>query len=191
MSNAMRSSKSILAGVAAGALVVGMVPLAVIATATSANAATATATVSPVRATGPTSPLNIPAAVAGWTGTGAMASSTLDITTAPTATAKLTVGANYATLGDDTTVSPTATADDTYIQFNVDTAGAYAGRIFNGSDTVTFSFTTAGAPASMAITPASQTVLVGSVAEFVVSLKDASGNLTQPQVGQHHSDVLG
>jgi hypothetical protein len=176
----MRSSKSILAGLAAGALVVGLVPLAVVATATSASAATATATVSPVRATGTTSPLSIPAAVAGWRGTGAMASSTLDITTAPTATAKMTVGSNFATLNDDTTVSPQV-ADDTYIAFNVDTAGVYAGRIANGTDTVSFSFTTAGAPTSMSITPATQTVLVGSVANFVISLKDAAGNLTQPQ----------
>ncbi len=181
MSVSMRNGKRMLAGVAAGALVVGLVPLAVVVTATSANAATATATVSPVRATGTSSPLNIPAAVAGWTGTGAMASSTLDITTAPTATARMTVGSNYATLVDDTTVSPTATADDTFIAFNVDTAGLYAGRIANGTDTVSFSFTTAGAPTSMTITPASQTVLVGSVADFTISLKDASGNLTQPQ----------
>jgi hypothetical protein len=110
-----------------------------------------------------------------------MASSTLDITTAPTATARMTVGSNFATLVDDTTVSPTATADDTFIEFNVDTAGLYAGRIANGTDTVSFSFTTAGAPTSMAITPASQTVLVGSVADFTISLRDASGNLTQPQ----------
>jgi len=181
LSVSMRNGKRMLAGVAAGALVVGLVPLAVVVTATSANAATATATVSPVRATGTSSPLNIPAAVAGWTGTGAMASSTLDITTAPTATARMTVGSNYATLVDDTTVSPTATADDTFIAFNVDTAGLYAGRIANGTDTVSFSFTTAGAPTSMTITPASQTVLVGSVADFTISLKDASGNLTQPQ----------
>ena len=109
-----------------------------------------------------------------------MAGSTLDVTTAPTATAKMTVGSNFATLNDDTLVTPT-TGDDTSIDFNVDTAGFYAGRIANGTDTVSFSFTTAGAPASMAITPANQTVLVGAVADFVISLRDAAGNLTQPQ----------
>jgi len=45
----MRTGKRTLAGVAAGALVAGMVPFAVVAAASSANAATVTGSVSPVR----------------------------------------------------------------------------------------------------------------------------------------------
>ncbi|MDP4714486.1 MAG: hypothetical protein NWS04_01400, partial [Candidatus Nanopelagicales bacterium] len=63
----------------------------------------------------------------------------------------------------------------------VDTAGTYAGIIYNGTDTVSFSFATAGAPSSMTLTPATQTVLVGAVADLEVNLLDSNLNATQPQ----------
>lgn len=56
---------------------------------------------------------------------------------------------------------------------------AYTAQLGNGTDITTFSFTTAGAPASMSLTLASQTVLVGESADLAESVKDASGNLTQ------------
>ena len=195
MSNAMRSSKSILAGVAAGALALGALT---IASAPAASAkpsikpkAVATAAVSAVRATGTSSPLNIPPAAMGWRGTSIMANSTVDLTTAPTGSATMTVWQSNGTTVDDTvtlaqngthtTNAPYVLGDDTGIYFNVDTAGSYAGVIFNGTDTVSFSFATAGAPTSIALTPATQTVLVGGQGALAVTLKDAAGNTTQPQ----------
>ena len=192
----MRTSKSILAGVAAGALALGALT---VATATSASAApsikpkaTATATASAVRATGTgASALNIPPAKLGWKGTGNLGSATIDLTTAPTGGAVMSVWASNGTTLDDTVTLSTngtsvsnayAIGDDTGIYFNVDTAGLYAGVLFNGSDTVSFSFTTAGAPTALALTPSTQTVLVGGVATVNVSLRDASGNITQPQL---------
>jgi hypothetical protein len=47
---------------------------------------------------------------------------------------------------------------------------------------VTFSFTTTGAPTSLTLTPATQTVLVGATATLTATLKDAAGNTTQPAV---------
>ena len=47
-------------------------------------------------------------------------------------------------------------------------------------DTVSFEFTTQGAPTSMVLTPAAQTVAVGGTAAMAVELKDANGALTQP-----------
>ena len=192
----MRSSKSILAGVAAGALALGALSFA---GATSASAApsikpkaTATATASAVRATGTgASALNIPPAKLSWAGTSLMGSGGfVDLTTAPTGAALMTLWDSAGTAVDDTvslntggTAWPGAYAigDDTGVYFTVDTAGLYAGILANGSDTVSFSFTTAGAPVSMTLTPATQTVLVGGVGAVAVSLRDASGNVTQPQ----------
>lgn len=183
----MRTGKRALAGVAAGALAAGLIPFALVATATSANAATATATVSPVRPTGTGgSALNIPAATASWTGTGNLAGATVDLVTAPTAGAVMTFAGTGAddtvTLNQDGTLAGNAvtTADDTSITLNVDTAGTYSGTIADGTDTVSFSFTTRGTPASMTLTPASQTVLVGAPATLTVTLLDSNGNRTQP-----------
>ena len=167
LSNAMRSSKSILAGVAAGALALGALT---IASAPAASAkpsikpkATATATPSAVRATGTgAGALAIAPAKLAWKGTGALASSTIDLTTAPTGSAIMTIwdSAGTGTPDDTVTLSTGGTSvstayaigDDTGIYFNVDTAGLYAGVLFNGSDTVSFSFTTAGAPTSLSST---------------------------------------
>ena len=192
MSNAMRTGKRALAGVAAGALALGMLT---IASAPAASAkpsikpkATATATVSAVRATGGT--LSIPAAKMGWRGTGLLATGVVDLTTAPTGGATMTVfEPDGVTVDDTVTLTQNGTpisgahvsGDDTEIRFKVDVAGLYAGILANGTDTVSFSFTTAGSPASIALTPTTQTVLVGGVATVNVSLLDASGKVTQPQ----------
>jgi hypothetical protein len=191
----MRTGKRALAGVAAGALALGMLSIAGASTATAAKSikpkATKTATVSAVRATGVTSPLSIPEAKMSWTGAGSFTNASglnvLRLTTAPTATAILTVDDSTGTGDDTATLGQTATAinftsgDDSSVRFNVDTAGTYVGSIANGTDTVSFSFATAGAPTSMTLTPATQTVLVGATADVTITLKDAAGNTTQPQ----------
>jgi hypothetical protein len=200
----MRFGKRSLAGVAAGALALGALT---IASAPAASAkpsikpkASVSATASAVRATGTSSSaISIAPAKLTWTGASSFANApatpngaTLQLTTAPSAAAIMTIDDTTAT--DDTAslsynsgvadigvnFGNTAT-DDSKIFFNVDTAGSYAGRIYNGTDTVSFSFATAGAPTSMTLTPATQTVLVGGVGTVTVTLKDASGNTTQPQ----------
>ena len=171
----MRSSKSILAGVAAGALVAGVVPLALFAS--PANAATSTASVSPVRFT------------AGVTVPNARATFALPM--AGTTTVALAVAPTGGTLvvSDDTTVAlgtpgtnvtVVNNTDDSYVALKATAAGTYTGSIYNGTDTVSFSFATAGAPTSMTLTPATQTVLVGQAGALTLTLKDAAGNTTQP-----------
>ena len=205
MSNAMRFGKRTLAGVAAGALALGALTIA------SAPAASAgktikpktsvAATVNAVRATTQgTSTLTLPKASMEWAAgeTLRKGNATVDLTTAPTASAKMSWGAG--TGADDSialndnpvsivnsTPDPFATPsgyvqlDDSAFYFNVDQAGLYAGLIYNGTDTVTFNFTTAGIPTSIALRPATQTVLVGAVADLTVTLLDAAGKPTQPQ----------
>ena len=189
----MRTSKSMLAGVAAGALALGFLSVAGAASASAAPKAkpkaTATATVSAVRSTvGGT--LTIPEAKAGWTGAGAFVGNSnaniVDLVVAPSSAATMLIddtasGNVSATLASNAVGVGVGSGDDSSIRFNVNEAGTYSGIIANGSDTVAFSFTTAGAPTSMTLTPATQTVAVGAVATVRVTLKDASGNTTQPQ----------
>ena len=196
LSNAMRMGKRTLAGVAAGALALGALT---IASAPAASAkpsikpkATSTATVNAVRPTayGTASAIVTPSATMVFTGGKSFVpvNTTVDLTAAPTATAKFYYGADdTVTLNQDDTIpssgalSYSATLDDTTLSFRVDTAGSYAGQIYNGTDTVTFSFTTAGTPTSMTLTPATQTVLVGGTADLTLTLLDAAGKATQPQ----------
>ena len=199
MSNAMRFGKRTLAGVAAGALALGALTIASAPAASAGKtikpkAGTAAATVYAVRSSGTsTSAINLPAATMTWpSGYGSLANNTagntVDLTTAPTAGAKLYYGADdTVTLNTDDTLSgvdsgPFTTADDSIWEFRVDTAGTYVGRIYNGTDTVTFTFATAGAPTSMSLAPATQTVLVGAQADLELTLLDASGKATQPQI---------
>ncbi len=190
----MRTSKSMLAGVAAGALALGFLSVAGAASASAAPKAkpkaTATATVSAVRSTvGGT--ISIPEAKAGWTGAGAFVGNSnaniVDLIVAPSSAASMIIddttgsGNVSATLSSNAVGVGVGSGDDSSIRFNVDQAGTYSGIIANGTDTVSFSFSTAGAPTSMTLTPASQTVAVGAVATVRVTLKDASGNTTQPQ----------
>lgn len=193
LSNAMRTSKSMLAGVAAGALALGFLSVAGAASASAAPKtkpkATATATGSAVRSTvGGT--LTIPEAKAGWTGAGSFTDSNLNtvaLTVAPSSFSQMSLDDTdasadvVATLAAPATGVKVNTGDDSNIRFNVNEAGTYTGSIYNGSDTVSFTFTTAGAPTSMTLTPSTQTVAVGAVATVRVTLKDASGNTTQPQ----------
>jgi hypothetical protein len=193
----MRSGKRVLAGVAAGALALGALTIAS-APAVSAKpsikpkAGTTAATVNAVRATGlgTASAILTPSATLEFSGGGSFVpvNTTIDLTAAPTATAKFYYGADdTVTLNADDTIpasgalTPGNSVDDTVLDFRVDTAGAYAGQIYNGTDTVTFSFTTAGTPTAMTLTPATQTVLVGGTADFTLTLRDATGKATQPQ----------
>ena len=175
LSNAMRTSKSTLAGVAAGALVAGVIPFALLTG--SASAATGTASVSPVRYT---DGVTVPKARASFDldmdGTTSVA-----LTVAP-AGGTISIDDTSASLGSpgvDVVVNNGGT-DDSYVNMKVNKAGTYTGSIYDGDDTATFSFTTVGSPASMTLTPASQTVLVGATANLTVTLLDASGNVTQP-----------
>ena len=201
MSKAIRTGKRTLAGVAAGALGLALIPFVATTSASAAPvsaSATATATAAAVRPTGVSpSVLSIPRSKASWTGAANFADSnlnTVDLTIAPTASAIMTLDDTDASAAVTATLSANATGvdvttgtDDSQIKFNVDTAGTYAGSIYNGTDTVGFSFTTAGAPTSMTLTPATQTVLVGAVGTVTVTLKDANGNTTQPQ----NADTVG
>jgi hypothetical protein len=121
------------------------------------------------------------------------APTTLSVVSAPTAAAIIRINNGSATpsSSDDSasltssdsslgSIFGTAVADDTVIGLSADTAGSYTARLANGTDTVTFSFTTTGVPTSLALTPATQTVLVGATGTLVATLRDAAGNVTQP-----------
>jgi len=195
----MRSGKRALAGVAAGALGLALVPLVGIS---SATAATTAGSVSPVR---PGTAGTIPAATIAFTG-----SSVASLSDDDTLVAYLTTAPGAGTMWFDDSAAVIASTDDSIslarnnrtvlasggaggtgffgvnsdddstIAIAIDTAGSYIGGVGNGEDTVTFSITTVGAPASMTLTPASQTVTVGQTAALEVKLLDANGNLTQP-----------
>lgn len=174
----MRSSKSILAGLAAGALVAGVVPFAIVATATSANAADITGTVGPVRA-GTVG--TIPAGVLSFAKTQTKPT-TVSLVTAPSATARVT----FSPLSADDTAQPSATddsvvlgtadsslastlfdattGDDSVVGISASEAGTYTVRFGASGNFITASFTTAGAPASVTLTPATQSILVGTEA---------------------------
>ena len=187
LSNAMRSGKRVLAGVAAGALSLGVLSFV---GATSASALTGAATVTPVRATFTGSTLDqVPYARAVFKAPMAGAAVGVSLAIAPDGgTLKVDTPSS-----DDSTVTlltpavgalvTAASADDSYVQIKATAAGTYSGQIFNGTDTFTYSFTTTGKPASMTLTPATQTTPTGGVANFALSLKDAAGNVTQPGAG--------
>ena len=219
LSNAMRSGKRWLAGVAAGALGAGLITFAA---APSATAADLTGTVSPVRVSLTASTLDIvPNASITWTTTQALDSSdtaTVAITEAPTATARLAfniaskIGAKSGTTValDDSTASgtlangltnpvaiPAGFFDVTALTGSGGTGaiavaasapGTYEGQIktYDNTaglrDTISFRFTTVGTPTSLSIAPASQSSVQSGKSNFTVTLKDAAGNVTQPQV---------
>jgi len=175
----MRSGKRALAGVAAGALALGALSFV---GASGAQATTGTATTTPMRVTftGTTQDVVEPATLSVPTAFAA-ANFYFDLQVAP-AGGIMTVGdatgddTQVALVGDDTIVN---IIDDT-VSISAQTAGTYAGRIFNGTDTATFSVTSTGAPASLTLTPATATVAEGGAAIFTVKLLDASGAVTQP-----------
>ena len=208
MSNAMRSSKSTLAGVAVGALTLGMLPLVAVAVAPAANAATVTGTVSPVRVT--TVPAGtretVPYAALAWTSSGALAntdtvvvsltsgpagstlyaSETSKIGTASPQSASSPTYVDIAPLGsgtveNDATVSAAGTAK---VGIAASLPGTYSGTAVSYAsgvavDTVNWSFTTTGAAASITLTPASQTVNVGAAAPLTVTALGSNGLPTQ------------
>ncbi|MBM3686094.1 MAG: hypothetical protein FJW85_03725 [Actinobacteria bacterium] len=192
--------KRTLAGVAAGALALGVLTIASAPAASAGKSikpkATATGAVSAVRAGAissiPYARLSFSKALSKPT--------TLIVVTSPAGGRMWiddTAGAQPASVDDSATLtSPRTltgvvfnntatigTSDDSTVGIAVDTAGAYIGQLANGTDTVTFSFTTTGAPASMTLTPATQTVLVGQAAELAVTVKDSAGNATQIAYG--------
>ena len=210
LSNAMRSSKSILAGLAAGALGAGLL---VGAMASPANAASVAATTSPVRVTYAATTLEqVPYASIAWTASTALAtgdSAVVTLTQAPTPTAKLGIqtGESVGTpaaysagaFSAGTNVSLTTNAQSLAAYYDTgngataalmavaaDTPGTYVGEIqaFRSGvatgDPAAFSFTTVGLPTSLSLTPATQTVAAGGTASMIAELKTATGALTQP-----------
>jgi len=185
-----------LAGVAAGALALGFLSVAGASSASAAPKAkpkaAITNSVSAVRA-GTLG--TIPAAKLAFAKTSAKPTQ-LVIITAPSSAARMylnNTAGGYPTVSDDSatlnasdgtlaTVG-TVSGDDSTYGIAVDTAGSYTAALGNGTDTATFTFTTTGAPSSMTLTPASQTVLVGAVASLAVTIKDSNGNNTQAALG--------
>ncbi len=193
LSNAMRTGKRTLAGVAAGALALALVPF--VAT-TSAQAATGSATVSPVRVTFTGSTQDaVPFAAATWDNAAVDVitgddTTLITLSSAPSAAATITIDGG--TGGTDDTINLNApsdviddtalsgTGDDSIIRLKANAAGTYAGTLTGNSNTISWSFTTTTAPATMELAPATQTVLEGATATLSVTLKDAAGNMTQP-----------
>jgi len=191
----MRLGKRTLAGAAAGALALGVLTIA------TAPAASAGKSIKPKAAITNT----VTAVRAGTVGTIPFARltfakssakpTTLQLVTSPSgATIFLnnTAGNTPASSDDSATLTAadstltavgTVSGDDSTYGIAVTTAGSYTARLGNGTDTATFSFTTAGAPASMTLTPATTEVLVGGTATLTVTLKDSAGNTTQPAIG--------
>jgi hypothetical protein len=175
----MRTSKRLLAGVAAGALGLALVPF--VATGASA-AGTIAGSVTPVRSADFGT---VPPATLSWT-SNSIGASTLSLTTAPTAAAKLHADDStdlFAQLNAPATIPSSAigtSGTDETLELSATVAGLYVGSLADGTDTVTFSFTTTGAPASISLTPATQSVLVGAPATMTLTIRDANGNTTQP-----------
>ncbi len=193
----MRSSKSILAGVAAGALGLALVPFV---GAGVANAAAYSGTTSPVRVTSTASVLDVvPYAETTWTGVPTDDTATITLTSAPTGAAKVAIAATQAaasfsgatsTLGvASTAVTLHSNGDDSAIYLAANTPGTYAATIQTygtsgaATNTVAVSFTTTGAATSLtldvtnAAVPKSTTV----ADQFTLKVKDATGAYTQLQ----------
>ena len=177
----MRNSKRTLAGIAAGALTLGLIPFAV-AVAPAANAASLTGATSPVRVTYTGSVLDaVPYAAVTWTsGSTATVSGSdtavVTLTTAPSSAARVQVAAaqgtpaftsagaaGVASLTTPSNAVAVATFDNTTKEQSILIAanepGSYAGTLTVthasgavASDTVSFSFTTRGKATQMALT---------------------------------------
>ncbi len=196
MSNAMRTSKSILAGVAAGALGLALVPFV---GAGVASAAAYSGTTSPVRVTSTASVLDVvPYAEAIWTGVPTDDTATITLTSAPTGAATVAISATQAaaafsgatsTLGaPSSAVALHSNGDDSAIYLAANTPGTYAATIQTyasgaATNTVLVAFTTTGAATSLtldvanAAVPKSKTV----AGQFTLNVKDATGAYTQLQ----------
>jgi hypothetical protein len=174
LSNAMRKGKRVLAGVSAAALGLALVPFI----ATPAFAATSLTSVT----------LDGPVRAGSFTQTAAIVGVDLDV-----ATQKFFVvpnGSNPAALTvntvDDTITSATA---GTIKLSNATTAGTYSVRVCvvataasNCNAPVTFrdfSFTTTGAPTTVAVTPATQNSVPTVTQTYTVTIRDSANNVTQ------------
>jgi hypothetical protein len=217
MSN--KTTKRIALGVIASLV---FAPFAALAPA-SALTASATATVGPVRVSATAGvqdavpaasfAFTVPDALAGDALTDGDTSAVLTVTTAPSATADVTIIVNGDTLTDDVAGAPSAgaaagefggsfaenTAYTGTIAVTGTASGTYAGTLVitdatNGATdeiTINWSFTTVGAPASISLSPTS--VALPAVDDdntnFVtskavtVSLLDAAGKVTQAGTG--------
>ncbi|NBO55803.1 MAG: hypothetical protein EBU84_14740, partial [Actinobacteria bacterium] len=101
------------------------------------------------------------------------------------------------TLNTDANLSTATTATTVGTLVAPDAAGTYTGVVYQdtnfnssvdpGEPSSYVSITTAGAPASATLTPATDTEAAGAAGEFTVTLKDASGNTTQAAVGEFFS----
>ena len=196
LSNAMRMGKRTLAGAAAGALGLALIPF--VATTSAQAAGTSAANVSPVRyvSTTTTTREAVPGAYVSWSNAlrpiGNSGTAQVRFLGTNVSGGKLYV--QTALDADDSELSVLGSAvlnagqlgagavgtDDSFIRIMAGGAGTYTGDIGNGTDTVTFSFTTTGAVASMELTPSTSSVPVGGTAALTLTLKDANGLVTQP-----------
>ena len=198
LSNAMRSGKRVLAGVAAGALGAALVPFIGV---TSAQAADYSGTTTAVRQTSTdgVSPDAVPYAKVSWSGNAADDTAQISLSTAPSGSAKVAISGSqgtstytsteYATLGSASTKAAGFTligTDDSAIYIAASQKGSYVGQIQTydagaASKTVSFSFTTTGAPASftMAVNSPEVPLSTSNTAMFTLTVKDADGNKTQ------------
>jgi len=194
----MRTSKSILAGVAAGALGFALVPFV---GAGVASAASYSGTTSPVRVTSTASVLDVvPYAHTTWTGVPTDDTATITLTSAPTGAATVKIVASQAAVsfgsGAESTLGVTSTAvalhssgDDSALWLAANTPGTYAATIQTygtsgaATNTVSVSFTTTGAPASFALDVNSPSVSKSSTLSdmYTLKVKDANSAYTQLQ----------
>ena len=204
----MRSSKSILAGLAAGALTLGLIPFTAVIAAPAANAATVSGSASPVRVTFTGSALEaVPYAALSWTTSSTLAATdtvSVTLTTAPSPVAQLAIGlpnqigtavanssgsitgsAGNAVLGGSAVTAAltgggAAAGATASVAVAANVPGTYVGVLTTSVDTVNFSISTVGRVASMTLTPATQSTAVSGNASLALTLKDAAGNNTQP-----------
>ena len=197
----MRTSKSILAGVAAGALGLALVPLVGVGT---ASATAWTATTSPVRVTYTATTLDpVPYARVAFTGAGADDTATVTLSSAPSAGARVTLAAaqvvapnaaSFTTAANNASLAAGSSApgvalsgtDDSAVWIAADTPGTYIGTIqtYNAgaaANTASFTFTTRGAPATfdLKVNSPSVPLTTTNLNMFTLSVKDAGGSLTQ------------
>lgn len=220
----MRNGKQLLAGLATGALTLGLLSVAGATTASAAPSAkpkaAVNATVSPVRVSLTGSAVDgVSYASLSWTSSNTLANDdtvVLNIVDAPSPAARIAV-ATTANVGADATINSgtgvfanalgtntgyglgaaqmaaagvvpaytVASGGTAAIGLAANQSGNYSGtltayRAGVALDTVSWAFTTTGRPASMTLTPASQSTAVSGNAALAVTLRDSGGNITQP-----------
>ena len=220
----MRSGKQVLAGLATGALTLGLLSVAGVTTASAAPSAkpkaAVNAAVSPVRVSLTGSAVDgVSYASLSWTSSNTLANDdtvVMNIVDAPSSAARIAV-ATTANVGADATINSgtgvfanalgtntgyglgaaqmaaagvvpaytVASGASAAIGIAANQSGNYSGTLTTyragvALDTVSWAFTTTGRPASMTLTPASQSTAVSGNAALAVTLRDGGGNITQP-----------